>query len=201
MSEDQNGRNEFEALVEPHLDALIRTARRMTHDDNDAEDLVQEALMKGFRFFDRFERESNFKAWIFKILMNAFVNLYRKKQRRGVELDPEIPDEKTDPNAVVAEIDAATFEEREAAVFELVDDKVKQALLDLPDSLRFVVMLSVVEGLKYREIADILDCPVGTVMSRLFRGRAMLRERLVVYASAAGYLRDEGATQEREKEL
>ena len=179
----------FEALVEPHVDALLRTAQRLTRDDGSAEDLVQDALLKGFRFFDRFEPETNFKAWIFKILMNAFVNTYRRRQRLGAQTDLDAAMEAVDEESIPATSDLAdTYSGRQAAVFELVDDRVRQALLDLPEHLRIVFMLAVIEDLKYREIADILECPVGTVMSRLFRARAMLRQRLEQFADEAGYV-------------
>ncbi len=178
--------SQYEALASPHLDALLRTARRLVRDANEAEDLVQDALLKGFRFFDRFEQESNFKAWIFKILMNTFVNLYRQKRRRGPTVDADMAAEveaEERPGAEVEEI--PSFAGREEAILELVDERIKQAVLDLPEHLRLVFSLSAVEDLKYREIADVLDVPVGTVMSRLFRARAMLKERLRDLAGGA----------------
>ena len=184
----------FETLLAPHLDALLRTAERLTGSASDAEDLVQESLLKGLRFFDRFERDTNFKAWIFKILMNGFVNTYRARKRRGPSVDVDAVSEALtadEPADVTAE--RPTFNDRESMMFELVDERVKQALMELPEELRTVFLLSAVEGFKYREIADIMDCPVGTVMSRLFRGRAMLKERLTTFAREAGYLRDESA--------
>ena len=181
---------EFEELVIPQLDALLRTATRLTRDADAAEDLVQDTLLKGFRFFDRFECDSNFKAWIFKILTNTFVNNYRQNQRRGLELNAEVA---RDTAAVDTfdqrSIEAPTFGEREEAIFELVDDEVRLALLDLPEQMRIVFLLAVIEDLKYREIAVILDVPVGTVMSRLFRARAMLKVRLSHYAEATGCVR------------
>ena len=183
MPGNQDGAAQFEALVTPQLDAMLRTAQRLTKDANDAEDLVQETMLKGLRFFDRFEPNSNFKAWIFKILMNAFVNSYRKRKRQGPTVDMEVAaevvaEEKLDPSADLE----LSFEDREEAVFELIDERIKQALLDLPEHLRVVFMLNVLEGLKYREISEILECPVGTVMSRLFRARSMLKERLIHFA-------------------
>jgi len=171
--------SQFEALASPHLDALLRTARRLVRDANDAEDLVQDTLLKGYRFFDRFEEESNFKAWIFKILMNTFVNLYRQKRRRGPTVDADMAAEveaEERPGAEIEEIQS--FAGREEAILELVDQRIKQAVEDLPEHLRLVFSLSAIEDLKYREIADVLEVPVGTVMSRLFRARAMLKDRL-----------------------
>jgi RNA polymerase sigma-70 factor, ECF subfamily len=186
----ENPASEFESLATPHLDALLRTAERLTRSASDAEDLLQDTLLKGYRFFDRFERGTNFKAWIFKILMNAFVNTYRSRRRANLATDVDLEEEVRDapPPGEDAE-SGETFTRREAMVFDLVDDRVKQALLDLPESLRIVFMLSTLEDLKYREIADVLGCPVGTVMSRLFRSRAILKERLLHYAQETGYLR------------
>ncbi len=177
---------QFEVLVTPQLDAMLRTAQRLTKDSNDAEDLVQETMLKGLRFFDRFQDGSNFKAWIFKILMNAFVNTYRKKKRQGPTVDMEVASEiVADSSEDQGGNPLAPFPEREEAIFELIDERIKHALLDLPEHLRIVFMLSVLEDLKYREIANILGCPVGTVMSRLFRARGMLKERLIHFAELA----------------
>jgi RNA polymerase sigma-70 factor (ECF subfamily) len=177
---------QFEDLVTPQLDAMLRTAQRLTKDANDAEDLVQDTMLKGLRFFDRFQPDSNFKAWIFKILMNAFVNSYRKKKRQGPTVDMEIAaeivaEEPLDPSSEVG----LELPQRQEAIFEQIDERIKQALLDLPEHLRIVFMLNVLEDLKYREISEILDCPVGTVMSRLFRARGMLKERLAHFAELA----------------
>lgn len=177
---------QFEVLVTPQLDAMLRTAQRLTKDSNDAEDLVQETMLKGLRFFDRFQDGSNFKAWIFKILMNAFVNTYRKKKRQGPTVDMEVASEiVADSSEDQGGNPLAPFPDREEAIFELIDERIKHALLDLPEHLRIVFMLNVLEDLKYREIANILDCPVGTVMSRLFRARGMLKERLIHFAELA----------------
>ena len=183
MPEKNDTALEYEVLLTPQLDALLRTARRLTRDLNDAEDLVQEAVLKGLRFFDRFEPGSNFKAWIFRILMNAFVNSYRRRRRQSATMDMEQAQDviaqppTTDPTRELS------LRDREEAVLELVDDRIRQALDELPEQLRIVFMLNVLEDLKYREIAEILECPVGTVMSRLFRARAMLKDRLVHFAA------------------
>ncbi|MCB9832334.1 MAG: sigma-70 family RNA polymerase sigma factor [Planctomycetes bacterium] len=184
---DRDSTAEFEALATPQIDALLRTARRLVRDPGEAEDLVQDALLKGYRFFDRFERDSNFKAWIFKILMNTFVNVYRQKRRRGPTVDAELAAEleaEVSPNAGLDEIES--FGAKEEAMLDLVDDRIRQAVLDLPEHLRIVFGLSAIEDLKYREIAEVLEVPVGTVMSRLFRARAMLKERLRELAATNG---------------
>lgn len=178
----------FQALVDPHLDALRRTARRMTRDEADADDLLQEALLKAFRSIDKFEPGSNFRAWIFRILTNTFINEYRRRRRAGpeVELDETI-DPPAEPEAE-ADMESVGLADLDG-ILDLVDERLKQAVLDLPSQLRVVFGLATLEGMKYREIADILECPVGTVMSRLFRARAMLKERLQAFAEEEGFLR------------
>ena len=186
MAAADNATATFEAHLAPHLDALLRTAHRLTQDAAQAEDLLQDALLKAFRFFDSFQPDSNFKAWIFKILTNTFVNAYRSRQRRGNQVDLESLGEAETPHRPDQPDAELSFTERTEAVYELVDERIRQALLDLPENLRTVFVLAAVEELKYREIAEILDCPVGTVMSRLFRGRALLKQRLESFAEEEG---------------
>lgn len=187
MANTVSDTSEFEEMLSPHLDGLMRTAKRLASGTADAEDLVQETLLRGFRFFHRFERGSNFRAWIFKILTNTFVNLYRARRRspnrNDADLD-ETPGAETSDSA--AALSRPTFSMREKEILEFVDDRIKQAILELPESLRLVFMLATIEDMKYREIAEILDCPVGTVMSRLFRSREMLKDRLADMAAEGG---------------
>ncbi|MEZ6194264.1 MAG: sigma-70 family RNA polymerase sigma factor [Planctomycetota bacterium] len=186
MSSSRPDAKSFQALAEPHLDALMRTARRMTRDENDAEDLLQETLLKGFRSIDQFEPESNFRAWIFRILTNTFINEYRRRRRAGPEIElDEGPEPVAPEESPVVEARAGDL----GPVLELVDERLRQAVLDLPPPLLDVFGLAVLEDLKYREIAEVLDIPVGTVMSRLFRARAMLKERLLHHAEEEGFLR------------
>lgn len=191
MSGGSSQRARFLELVDPQLDALHRTALRLTRDAGHAEDLVQETLLRAYRGIDGFAPETNFKAWIFRILMNTFINRYRRDRSRirETELDGLVEPEALDrPGEEAGLLDrpGATVE----GVFEQVDERIRAAVLDLPESLRTVFLLAVVEGLKYREVADAVGCPVGTVMSRLFRGRAILRERLKSFAAEEGYLED-----------
>jgi RNA polymerase sigma-70 factor (ECF subfamily) len=180
-------REEFEELVLPHLDPLYSAAMRLTRNERDAEDLVQDTCMRAYRFFDKFERGTNIKAWLFKILTNTFINRYRRrvKERSLVE--------GADRASVQDE-----FVSREAADFaanpeqyffdRLLSDDVLRAIDALPVDFRLVVILADLQEFSYREIADILDVPVGTVMSRLFRGRKLLQKSLRGYAEGAGVL-------------
>jgi RNA polymerase sigma-70 factor, ECF subfamily len=175
----------FEREVRPHLDALHRTARRLMRDATAAEDLVQEALLKAWRFFHSFRAGTNFKAWIFRVLYTVFVSLTR--ERKPPLQDPDSTDEIEARESPLEELARPSIEERERAVLEAVDDRVKAAVEELPADLRTTFLLSTLEGLKYREIAEVMDCPLGTVMSRLFRSRRMLQDRLAHYARGMNF--------------
>ncbi|HEU4338715.1 MAG TPA: sigma-70 family RNA polymerase sigma factor [Planctomycetota bacterium] len=178
-------RQAFEELAYPHLDSAYRTALRMTGQPASAEDLVQEAFLRAFRAFSQFERGTNFKAWLFRILTNVFLNDYRKKSREPQSTDfAEV--EPADPGTETREFKA---EEVEAIRAHLGDEAVK-ALDRLPADFRLPFLLSTFEGFSYKEIASILNVPIGTVMSRLFRARRLLKMDLLEYAKASGYLKD-----------
>jgi RNA polymerase sigma-70 factor (ECF subfamily) len=187
-------RAEFEALALPHLDSLYRTALRMARNPDEAEDLVQETFMKAFRSFATFEPETNFRAWLFKILTNSYINRYRKQQGNPARTSLEdvsaflASDEAGESSLEPAEAPALV----EAAMSERFDQEVKRALDDLPEDFRQVVVMALVEDMSYKEISAALDCPLGTVMSRLYRGRQMLRKRLGDYARQLGYKDDAG---------
>ena len=172
---------EREALV--HLDSLYRVALRLTGNAADAEDLVQEAMLRAYRSWDRFTLGTNAKGWLLTILRHLFINEYRRKRRHpeSVDLDTIEP--------------FALFEDRQQedpqrAFFDrIVDDEVLRAVDQLPEAFREAVMLSDVEGLSYEEIAKVLEVPVGTVKSRLYRGRRMLQAKLYDYAVSMGYIK------------
>lgn len=174
------GVDSFEREVKPHLDALHRTARRLTRDPGSADDLVQEALLKAWRFFHSFKTGTNFRAWVFRVLYTVFVSLTR--ERKPALSDSDSVDDIQARESPVEELERPSLKEREHAVLDAVDDQIKAAVEELPADLRTVFMLSTIEGLKYREIAEVMDCPLGTVMSRLFRSRRMLQDRLARYA-------------------
>ena len=170
-------RAEFEALALPHLDGLYASALRLTRNARDAEDLVQDAFMRAYRFFHRFERGTNFRAWLYRILTNTFINQYRRGVReRGLS-------DESERQAVEAQLfsegttDVAQNPE-DALLDRLLSHEVLKAIDTLPIDFRMVVVLADLQEFSYKEIADILDVPVGTVMSRLFRGRRLLRRAL-----------------------
>jgi RNA polymerase sigma-70 factor (ECF subfamily) len=178
---------EFEALALKHFNALYNTAVRMTRNHSAAQDLVQDTYLKAYRFFDRFEPGTNLKAWLFTILRNTYINTYRKTARQQPQVDFEhVSLFYADPSPSSAWQDRASVEE---LLRHVVHDDVKRALDELPEEYRLVVLLADLEDFSYKEIAAIVDCPVGTVMSRLFRGRRLLRKRLEDFAKKSGYIK------------
>jgi RNA polymerase sigma-70 factor, ECF subfamily len=179
---------DFDSLVMPYLDSLYNTAYRMTRSAEDAEDLVQETYFKAYKYYDKFEEGTNLKAWLFKILKNTFINNYRKKKLEPRSVDfAEIEDSF---ERIVRRDNSEQPADPESEYFTgVMDDDVKKALESLPYDYRMVVILADLEDFSYKEIADILDCPVGTVMSRLYRGRKLLEKALLKYARQHGYIR------------
>ena len=166
--------------VLPLVDQLYRAARRYTRNAADAEDLVGETIVKAYAGFDRFNDGTNARAWLFRILTNMWISSYRTSQRR--------PDEVLTADVTEAWPRAGGHQSAEVAVLEAMgDDEVRDALAALPEGQRMVVYYADVEGFRYKEIAAILDVPLGTVMSRLHRGRANLRALLMDVAAARGY--------------
>ncbi len=185
---DNNTKQEFEQVALGHLDALFASALRLTKNQRDAEDLVQDTFLRAYRFFDKFERGTNIKAWLFKILTNTFINRYRRKvKERAVT-------EGSEREAVTERLLAKDSQEHqsnpEEAVFErLLSDDVLRAIDGLPDDFRMVVVLADLQEFSYKEIAEIMECPVGTVMSRLYRGRRLLQKNLERYAVELGIVK------------
>jgi RNA polymerase sigma-70 factor (ECF subfamily) len=182
-------REEFEELVAPLFDLVFGFALRMTRNRADAEDLVQESLYRAFRGLAGFERGTNFKAWIFRIVTNTFISRKRSAARAPALLDIEgVAAAEAEPASSAALedelIDASTDWRRVYA--EHVEDDVKRAIDDLPEEFRIPLLLSGLGGLRYQEIADAIHVPIGTVMSRLFRARQRLKRALRVYAAGRG---------------
>ncbi len=179
-------RARFEEEALKHLDALYRTALRMTRNPSDAEDLVQDALVRGYRFYDRFEPGTNFRAWLFKILTNTYINSYRRKQGRPQESSLEDTEEFFLYNQLSNDGERVTDVE-DTVLDRLGADSIQRAIDQLPPQFRTTVQLSDVEGLSYAEIAEATGVAKGTVMSRLFRGRRQLQRALWDQAQAAGF--------------
>src|SRR5258705_12475500 len=172
---------EREALV--HLDALYRVGLRLTGNAADADDLVQETMLKAFRAWDQYERGTNAKAWLLTILRHAFINEYRRRTRHPETVDLD----KIEPYAVFSEVQD---EDPQGAFFDrIVDDQVLRAIDQLPVVFRETLVLSDGEGMTYQEMAAMLDIPVGTVKSRLFRARQLLQGKLYDYAVEMGYIK------------
>ncbi|MHC4183480.1 MAG: sigma-70 family RNA polymerase sigma factor [Planctomycetota bacterium] len=171
-----------------HIDALYRSALYLVKNRNNADDLVQETYLRAFKFLREDKEISNEKAWLFKILINAFINQYRKEKREPALVDFDSIE--SFHQSIEEEVLMSPIMENEAEFNKLLDDDVKKALEDLPDDFRMVILLSTVEGFSYKEISDMVKCPIGTVMSRIYRGRRMLKEKLTNYAKKHGYERE-----------
>ena len=182
-----NGRDyEFDILLRENINGMFSLALRMTRNQLDAEDLVQDTSLKAFRYFHKFDQGTNFRAWIYRILTNNFINFYRKNQKQPAQI----------------EIENVSFKlKQEGAGFwnrlndrnngfdydDLFDDEINAAIDKLPGEYRIVLLLADVEGLSYKEISEVIAHPLGTVMSRLHRGRKMLQRSLRRYAVENGY--------------
>jgi len=178
----------FDSQVMPYLDSLYNTAYRMTRSSEDAEDLVQETYFKAYKYYDKFEEGTNLKAWLFKILKNTFINNYRRKKLEPRSVDfAEIED--SFERIVRRDNNDQTVDPESEFFTGVLDDDVRKALESLPYDYRMVVILADLEDFSYKEVAEILDCPVGTVMSRLYRGRKLLEKALLKYARQHGYIR------------
>ncbi len=185
-SGDSSSSPDFAAQAMPFADQLYAAAMRLAKNPSDAADLVQETYLKAFQAFHQYEQGTNLKAWLYRILTNTYINLYRKRSKEGFQ---SALDDLEDWQ--VGEAESLTQTSKRSAEAEALDrmpsSVVKDALHDLPEDFRMVVYFADVEGLSYQEIAGIMETPTGTVMSRLYRGRKLLRASLAEYAAKEGY--------------
>ncbi len=184
MAGEASGKQkEFEREALVHLDTLYNVALRLTGNAPDAEDLVQDTVTKAYRAWDRYEPGTNCRAWLVTILRNTFINEFRRRRKRPSTVQYEAVED-------VSVFEQVEDRDPEGSFFRfIVDDEVKRAIEELPEEFQLPVVLSDVEGLSYAEVAEVLDLPVGTVKSRLFRGRRRLQQRLYQYAIDMGYIK------------
>ena len=187
MKNDERTKQDYNRIFEqellPHADALYNFAYHLTYNEDDANDLVQEAYMKAFRFIDKYIEGTNAKAWLFKILKNAFINEYRKKSKRPIKVDFEdiVSYHNEDKQQ------SSCKDLREEIYHNIMGDEVTNAVNSLGIEFRTVILLCDIEGFSYEEIAKIIGIPIGTVRSRLHRARNMLKNKLNKYAESLGY--------------
>jgi len=177
----------FEQEVMPHIHALFGAALRLTRSSSEAEDLVQETFLKAFRSFEQFEIGTNCKAWLFRILTNTFINKYRRKIKEREILDTEF--RASDKNGGERCFSGKKSSPEDDIVDKFLSDEVVKALDKVPVDFRLVVILSDIYGYSYKEIASKVQIPIGTVMSRLFRGRRLLQDQLFDYAVKEGVIK------------
>lgn len=174
----------FETEFLPHIDSMYNFAYRLTFDEDDAKDLVQDTYLKAYRFIQSFERGTNAKAWLFRILKNSFINDFRKKSKQPAKVDYQDVESYYNSEDIDKSI---TTDLRVDTVQDMIGDEISNALNSLDVDFRTVIILCDLEGFKYDEMAKILDIPIGTVRSRLHRARNLLKEKLNDYAKKMGY--------------
>lgn len=174
----------FESEFLPHVNSMYNFAYRLTFDEDDAKDLVQDTYLKAYRFIQSFERGTNAKAWLFRILKNSFINDFRKKSKQPAKVDYQEVETFYNSDDVDRSI---TTDLRVDSVQDMIGDEISNALNSLDIDFRTVIILCDLEGFKYDEMAKILDIPIGTVRSRLHRARNLLKEKLSDYAKKMGY--------------
>jgi RNA polymerase sigma-70 factor (ECF subfamily) len=177
---------DFNSLVQPYYKSLQNTAKRLTKNQIEAEDLLQETLYKAYRSYDQFQQDTNFRAWIFKIMVNTYISIYRKTMRQPSKVSYDELEEYQLYQDIQVESEFTTADNFYFSD-DVFEDEVKEALEKIPYYFRLVVLLNDIEGFSYQEIADIVKIPLGTVMSRLHRGRSLLRNKLKKYAKTKGY--------------
>lgn len=181
----------FEETAVPFMDALYRTALRLTRNEKDAEDLVQEVFLRAFKSFHQFQLGTNCKAWLFKIMTNLHINKYQKNAKKPASLSYDEIEDFYLYNRLVEEPGASRKQSVESQILNsFLDTEVKEAVEKLPYEFKITVILADIEGFRYQEIADIVKCPIGTVRSRLSRGRKLLQKYLWEYAKQRDYVKE-----------
>lgn len=174
----------FDNEFMPHVDSMYNFGYRLTFDEDDAKDLVQDTYLKAFRFINSFQRGTNAKAWLFRILKNSFINEFRKKSKQPAKVDYNEVEQYYNSDDAGVNI---TTDLRVETIQHMIGDEISGALNAIPVDFRTVIILSDLEGFTYEEMSKILDIPIGTVRSRLHRARNMLKEKLAGYAKEMGY--------------
>ena len=185
---DQEKNKIFDGEFMPHIDSMYNFGYRLTFDEDDAKDLVQDTYLKAYRFINSFEQGTNAKAWLFRILKNSFINDYRKKSKQPAKVDYQEVETYYNSDDVDYGI---TSDLRVDSVKDMLGDEISNALNSLAVDFRTVIILCDLEGFTYEEMAKILDIPIGTVRSRLHRARNLLKDKLRSYAQDMGYKTDE----------
>lgn len=184
-----NKQTKFSLLISPHTSSLLSTANRMTRNKTDAEDLVQETFYKAFRALEQYQNNTNFRAWIFRILVNTYITAYRKSIKAPQKVSYDDMEDFTLYKKINS-ADSLKVLEKNNLLENSFEDDVKSALENLPYQFRLVVLLCDVEEFSYNEISEIIGSPLGTVMSRLYRGRKLLQRMLWNYAKNRGYINE-----------
>ncbi len=191
--EELQKQEDFNDEMLPHLDALYNFALKLTANNDDAEDLVQDTIVKAYRFFSSYEKGTNAKGWLFRILKNSYINNYRKASKQPQKVDYD----EIEPFYETIRSEQSNTTDMESNMYgQLMDDDVTGALSRLPEDFRTVVLLCDIEGFTYEEIANMLDVPIGTIRSRLHRGRNLLKAELMEYATRRGFNRQEEPEEE-----
>ncbi|MFA6540810.1 MAG: sigma-70 family RNA polymerase sigma factor [Bacteroidota bacterium] len=175
----------YQQEMVPHMTLLYHYALRLTGNEDDAKDLLQDTYLKAYRFIDQYEKETNAKAWLFRILKNSFINSYRKQARTPAQVEYDVVEEYVD---LLKDSSARPADLRNDFYDNLLEDEVVTAMESLTEEFRTIIILSDLEEMTYEEIADILDIPLGTVRSRLYRARQSMQEKLRRYALKRGYV-------------
>ena len=190
LKKTQKKLSEFEQVALVHIDSVYNVALRLTRNTSDAEDLVQETYLKAFRFFNKFQAGTNCKAWLLKILTNLFNNKYRQR----IKEPPQVSYDEIEEDFLYSRLLKETLEPNEnpeqILFSQIVEDDVKKVMDSLPQEFKMVVILSFIEDCSYKEIAEIMDTNIGTVKSRLHRGRTMLQKALYEYAKKRGFVKE-----------